>query len=323
MSRQKFGLLKYSTSNLGDEIQSIAARRFLPAVDAYVDREFLHRARSETPLKVILNGWFMHSPRNWPPSPDIVPLFVSFHISPEAAGELTRPESLQYLRRHEPIGCRDCFTRDLLLEKGVHAYFSGCLTLTLTPPDAERAEETVLVDIPAEMVRRLPRTVRESAVTLSHSPETTTDTITHGVSRGLRGFSPAVHRIVSSTGLHLALRRASMSRRLRDGDTRAIRRLERANRLLERYARAKLVITTRLHCALPCVAFGTPVLLVTESPHNPRLSDLLQYVRHCPADDLERAIADIGADRPRPNPPYDTDVANRLRETCLAFVRDA
>jgi hypothetical protein len=35
-----------------------------------------------------------------------------------------------------------------------------------------------------------------------------------------------------------------------------------AKRLVERYARAGLVITSRIHCALPCLGLGTPVVYV-------------------------------------------------------------
>ena len=35
-----------------------------------------------------------------------------------------------------------------------------------------------------------------------------------------------------------------------------------AESLLKKYARAKLVITSRIHCALPCLAMGTPVIFV-------------------------------------------------------------
>jgi len=37
----KFGLLEYSTPNLGDEIQSIAARYYLPHIDFFINREKL------------------------------------------------------------------------------------------------------------------------------------------------------------------------------------------------------------------------------------------------------------------------------------------
>ncbi len=68
---KKFCLLDYTnTANLGDEIQSIAARRFLPQVDRYVDREALNDVRSEDGASywMIMNGWFCHRAENWPPS---------------------------------------------------------------------------------------------------------------------------------------------------------------------------------------------------------------------------------------------------------------
>ena len=34
-----------------------------------------------------------------------------------------------------------------------------------------------------------------------------------------------------------------------------------AKNLLNKYASAKLVITSRIHCAIPCLSLGTPVLL--------------------------------------------------------------
>ena len=39
-------------------------------------------------------------------------------------------------------------------------------------------------------------------------------------------------------------------------------RFTEAYRLVEMYASAKLVITQRIHCALPCVAMGTPVIFI-------------------------------------------------------------
>jgi hypothetical protein len=39
-----------------------------------------------------------------------------------------------------------------------------------------------------------------------------------------------------------------------------------AKELLSKYQNAELVITSRLHCALPCAAFGTPVVVVNNGP---------------------------------------------------------
>ena len=59
----------YSTNNLGDEIQSIAARQFLPSVDALVDRDdwIAFPSNTEGPFRIILNGRFTHCPEKWPP----------------------------------------------------------------------------------------------------------------------------------------------------------------------------------------------------------------------------------------------------------------
>ena len=114
----EFGILRHDTDNLGDEIQTIAARQFMPRVDHLVPREGSDRPiAGDAPIKLIMNGWFMHHPRSWPPHPRIRPMFISFHVT--AAGGLkrlmtrTRPRDLilgrhlSYLKAHEPIGARD------------------------------------------------------------------------------------------------------------------------------------------------------------------------------------------------------------------------
>jgi exopolysaccharide biosynthesis predicted pyruvyltransferase EpsI len=40
------------------------------------------------------------------------------------------------------------------------------------------------------------------------------------------------------------------------------KKLLEAKKILKRYQDAKYVITSRLHCALPCLAFGIPVLFL-------------------------------------------------------------
>ena len=41
--------------------------------------------------------------------------------------------------------------------------------------------------------------------------------------------------------------------------------LSYARELVEKYARASLVVTSRIHCALPCLGLETPVVLVEDS----------------------------------------------------------
>jgi hypothetical protein len=58
-------------------------------------------------------------------------------------------------------------------------------------------------------------------------------------------------------------------------------RFAKAAKLLELYARASCVITHRLHCALPCLAMGTPVLLIDAAEDQWRFDGLNNFVRHC------------------------------------------
>ncbi|GHU58956.1 hypothetical protein FACS189444_3450 [Spirochaetia bacterium] len=128
------GLLVYEslngTINIGDYIQSLAARQFIGNNPVYVNREHLDTYRG-VKIRLILNGWFMHYPENFPPADNIIPIFLSFHLNKGANRILLDNKNVEYFRQYEPIGCRDLYTMDLLIEKGIKAYFSGCLTLTL------------------------------------------------------------------------------------------------------------------------------------------------------------------------------------------------
>lgn len=79
----KYKLLAMSTErhvNIGDYVQALASSQFLPSVDGFIERERLSSYGGEV-SKVIMNGWYMHHPKNWPPTPNIKPLFVAMHIN--------------------------------------------------------------------------------------------------------------------------------------------------------------------------------------------------------------------------------------------------
>lgn len=161
----KFGVLKYEYginantlgSNLGDEIQSIAASYFLPQVDYYIDREGIAENVSQEKLKLIMNGWYMHDWTQWPPASNIDPLLVSIHLANKKFEEnLFSPQNLEYLISHGPIGARDLNTLDLLQEQNIPAYFSGCLTLTLPKNENIVKEDYILcIDVQKEIVEKL------------------------------------------------------------------------------------------------------------------------------------------------------------------------
>lgn len=213
------------STNVGDDIQSLAVEALLPRVDGHVDRDRLHEVTEPTAL--VLNGWFAPPACCWPPSDAVRPLFWGFHAADPAL--LTKAHA-PYYRRHAPVGCRDEGTAAGLRALGVDAAVTRCLTLTLERPHVPRDGGVVLVDVPRPLRCFLPWRWRLFARRLSHK-------------------GGALHHE------HEKKRRLARER-------------------LDAYARARLVVTGRLHCALPCIALGTPVVLIVEDPAEPRLGPL-------------------------------------------------
>jgi hypothetical protein len=252
----KFGLLTYEENkkffNVGDNIQSLAAKQFLPKIDNFLNREKLADYDGEK-IKLIMNGWFTHNIHNWVPSENINPLFISFHMNNTAAPYMLNEKGVAYLKKHEPIGCRDQFTVDILKVKGIDAYFSGCLTLTLDSykvEESERGDDIYIVD------------------PLYSYP--TFEKITYDYRRFLRSIQDGsifklgdrqkhLDNIIDENLLKKAvyINQEPPSNKFTD-----IQKFEMAEDLLNKYAKAKLVITSRIHCALPCLAMGTPVIFV-------------------------------------------------------------
>ncbi len=204
--------------NLGDEIQTIAVSRLLPRVDGYVSREALDTATESGVIP--LNGYFMNS-EHWPPAPGLTPTFLSFHLTPAAEKIICSPESIAYLKTHEPIGCRDTGTMDILGRYGVEAYYSKCLTLTLEKRREHVTDGKIyIVDVRKICYSIIPRTLRKKAVWIN----------------------PGRLRLPSVPS-HI--------------------KLELAEHLLQTYKlTASLVITSKIHCALPCIAMGIPVVFL-------------------------------------------------------------
>lgn len=252
----KYGLLTYVENkkffNVGDNIQSLAAKQFLPRVDTFLNREKLGEYKGD-PVKLIMNGWFTHNIHNWVPSEDIDPVFVSFHMNNTAAPAMLSEKGIAYLKKHQPIGCRDQFTADTLKAKGIDAYFTGCLTLTLDSykvADEERGEDIYIVD----PLYSYPRPEK-----IFYNTKHTVKNILNGTAFQLGKKNKHLKNFISEDVLNSAefINQEPPSNQLNDEQ-----KFEMAEALLHKYAKAKLVITSRIHCALPCLALGTPVIFV-------------------------------------------------------------
>lgn len=252
----KYGLLKYEENaqffNVGDNIQSLAAKQFLPRVDELINREKLGEYEGEE-LKMILNGWFTHNAQNWIPSESINPLFVSFHINNTAAPFMLTEKGINYLKKHQPIGCRDQYTVDLLKSKDIEAFFTGCLTLTLDTykvDDSERTDNIYIVDPLYGYTTK--RKVTRNYKTFLRSIQSGKILELGKREKHLKGF---LDQELIDSAIHI--NQEPDANTYTDDEKFAM-----AEDLLNKYARAKLVITSRIHCALPCLAMGTPVIFI-------------------------------------------------------------
>lgn len=283
----KNGLLICSGSgkdkNIGDYIQSLAQEQFLPSVDYFVEREEMDQFEATEKVNIIMNGWFMHQPEKFPPSKWINPLFISFHIVPRNAKRMLTPKVIDYLKKFEPIGTRDTGTCELLKKYGVDSFFSGCLTLTLGLKyhEDEKNEKVIFTDPYYEYgngkshsygsrilaalwyylrYRRKVNLMYKSFVWEKETP----------ISRYfpkwdkrmmLASFYKTYSAIFSDEVLFNAefvTHNVKQSLFKNEDD-----KLLFAKGLITKYAKAKYVVTSRIHCALPCVGVETPVLFVT------------------------------------------------------------
>lgn len=285
----KFGLVVYlKTDNIGDDVQSYAAKRFLPTVDYVIDREALDTFDSHGEVvKAIMNGWYMYSKFNWPPASVIDPLWVAMHISENdyfGIGErFLEGIGGDYLRHYAPIGARDVSTLEMLERNHIPAYLSGCLTLTIPQFDnVEKTNEVLLVDLDE----------KSEAVVRKMYPAENFQSVTHNVN---------------------AEEYSALS---------AEDRLRRVEKLLRRYQGAKCVITSRLHCALPCLALQTPVLLVYKREYAPRMQSFLTLLRYTEIDSFGEGVRAFDPANPKANSEAYMPIREELSRRCREFLKD-
>lgn len=241
-----FAVLGYRTENIGDDIQALAARRLLPDEACTVDRD-TGEVQCLTPdehrrHRVVANGWYALEPGSWPWRDELQPLLVSMHLSPN------------------PNNALRLSARTWFLKPELRAY------LELHGPVGARDRETLhhlekagvpsylsgclTLTLPEFRGERVPRTV------LVDVPED----VVLALRDALQGEVVEVTHAVPVTMSDAARRR-------------------RAAELIELYATSHLVVTTRLHAALPTVAAATPVVLVDDGQRDGRFAGLDDFLR--------------------------------------------
>ena len=226
----KYGLLVTSPRkntkerfiNIGDDIQAIAIRNIYREMEisdgeiVYLDFNDLSSYNGEhIILPICFNLQTDYNSIPFPPR--IIPCFVGLSLFETS---FITNETVNYLKRYEPIGCRDEQTYNLMLSKGIDAYLAGCVT-TIFPrrKESDTYKKIFIVDVADELIKNIPSKIMLNNIEI--------------LSHILTGNSLSDYK----EGLKSAEYRLS---RYRD--------------------EAKLIITSRLHCLSPCAAMGIPVV---------------------------------------------------------------
>lgn len=269
----KHAIFGFTSPNVGDDVQALAAALLLPRVDAFVDRDALDRVRLPEPHRLIMNSWFAIKRYKAVPSSSLEPIYHGFCVG---RPELLNPTWLAEWGRHGGIGCRDAYSVGVLRGSGINAHFTGCLTTFMGSffEKPSKREGVVFVDVPNGVQHHIPKELRDRAVF-----------VTAEIDKKL----PQVERWLATA------------------------------KLLDRLRTAEMVVTRRLHAALPCVGFGTPVTVYLEN-------DIKNRRRFSGSDAILPMIFHDGAnpvdDCPRWHHPGHCAVSNEMEDCFGKLTRD-
>lgn len=232
--------------NIGDTFQYIALQEIYDKMGisyseiVYLNKSQLWNYDGEEvvlPINCLFTN-FTTETRIFPFSSRIKPIFVGVSFG----GIELNESDIEYLRRYEPIGCRDEYTRDSLTKCGINAYTAGCISASLSEHASECEKEKVyLIDLPENILQFFRNMFKDKCVEKSHIISSGIDDIEYYVK----------------------------------------------NRYIEYLNNAKLVITGRLHAAIPCATAGIPVIFITKKFYS-TYSWLEKWVPLYLCDDLDK-----------------------------------
>jgi lipopolysaccharide biosynthesis glycosyltransferase len=266
--------------NLGDETQGLAGIQALPRLDAFVERDRLEMVKfadASTPplvqqnatipddgrrVQVFFNAWWGTPTMTWPPPQYIDPISLSMHFQPrpeiqnkvmelpEQESDAIIPETPSWIKR-AVNSVHHFFVKDE--QNAPFQLPSVAPYLRSQAPIGARDTKTLkflrdngvqaLFSACMTMTLSLPKVKRDGSVLI----------VDVNATNQLQGLVP--DSVLEGSTF--------MTQKLLgdDADDKVLRFALAFERLLA-YSRARLVITNRLHVAMPCVALGTPVIFV-------------------------------------------------------------
>lgn len=309
----KYGVIYYKdTDNIGDDIQTYAAYKMLPKVDYVIDREHLQEfvPKEKERVKVIANGWFNHDKQNFLFSPYIYPYLVSMHFSKndlitDSGYKFLDGYAKEVLKKYEPVGCRDHNTEKVLNDLGYKTFFSGCLTMTIDQIGEKKEEDYICaVDLKPEVLNHLKTITNSKIKEVSHwlifdkkLPYDEKKEIIEEYTR--KTFEERSKYVLKNASLSFE------------------QRMINVEKILKIYQNAKLVITDRIHVAIPCLALNTPVLFIFYEYNADRVETFREFLTNCTEEEfLKMTSKDLEI---KNNTKY-LKYRKKLKEDCKKFL---
>jgi hypothetical protein len=138
-----------------------------------------------------------------------------------------KKQEWEYFRKYSPIGCRDAKTLKIFREQGIDAYLQGCITSTFPKRNSGKYNKIYLVDAPKTLEKFMPDEIAKGAIIMSQE----------------------IYGDIDAW--------------LEKEDCHSIKDYMK-KRLYMYQSTAALVVTSRLHCAVPCMAMGIPTIFACE-----------------------------------------------------------
>ncbi|MDR2818686.1 MAG: polysaccharide pyruvyl transferase family protein [Endomicrobium sp.] len=265
----KFLLFKYnyikevSCINIGDYIQTLATRSVLNLL--YPSSKFKYFDRDSLELYnrdavICIMQGWFSHTLSFMPSTKVLPVFVGTHFTHAVQQYLKASNLCSDYFSKVEIGCRDLMTLNFCKQQKISSYFSRCLTLTLPRRNVIKHHKVFLVDVPSEILPFLPNEIRNNAEIIKHC---------------------------LNKGRFYKIKYKSY--------------LKYAELLLKKYREeGELIITSRLHCALPVIAMGIKIILVVNTnEQKTRFSTVNVILRTYTIDDFKEGR--VRYDVPLPN----------------------
>lgn len=246
--------------NMGDYVQTLAVKKLLDSTFqtkyCWHDRDSLAFFRKPSSndcnqICCIMQGWFSLT-YNFLPSKDILPIWIGTHFAQDTQTFLQKVLVVNPNYFLSSVGCRDLFTLEFFRKNYIKSYFSRCLTLTYPSRPTNKLEGGGKKVYMVNISKEIMQYMPKNIVNESI--------------------------IFNQRAVYVNNEHWSNS-------------LIRTQNMLDEYKEnAKLVITTALHCACPCIAMGIPVILIAANPeeNKTRFSALSGILDPISIDDIKK-----------------------------------